>query len=257
VTQRDDSDAFRAGDPSAIDRRSFLFGTVAAIFEPPFLPEPPPLPERRRIRVAVLGDSVAEDLFFGLREITPKTAHYIFIQHGKASTGLTQPSFFDWPAKARSLAEENWGAAIVLLGLNDNLPIKLDQKWAESGTPQWRNIYGARAVDMMRSFVERGIPLVWIGPPCVRSQKMDRGMLAIHEVLAANVPPAGGIFLSSRDFTIGPDREFSASLAASDGRLVQMRHSDGVHFTGAGNRYLAEHVIRALRAEPKTAPIFS
>ena len=145
----------------------------------------------------------------------------------------------------------------MLLGLNDNLPIKIDQKWLESGTSRWRKIYGERAVDMMRSFVERDIPLIWVGPPCVRSAKMDRGMLAIHEVLAANVPAAGGIFLSSRDFTVGPDHEFSGALAASDGRVVQMRHSDGVHFTVAGNRYLAEHVLRALRAEPKTSLIFS
>jgi uncharacterized protein len=250
VSIEDKSKTPKTVNPAVFDRRTFLFGSAAAILDPP-------LPQRRRVRVAVIGDSVAEDLWFGLSEVRPKSAHYIFVQHGKASTGLTQPSLFDWPAKARELAQESWGAALILLGLNDNLPIKVEKKWMEAGTPAWRKVYGERAVDLMRSFTSNNIPLVWIGPPCVRAKGMDRGMLAIHDVLAERVPAAGGIFISSRDFTVGPDREYASSLEGGNGKSILLRHSDGVHFTSAGNRYLAENVLKALRADPKTASIFS
>ncbi len=239
--------------PGSSSRRTFLFGTAAVAFEP----FEPPLPQRRRLRVAVIGDSVAEDLWFGLREATPGTARYVFIQNGKPSTGLTQPEFFDWPSRARQLAQENWGATLMLLGLNDNLPIRIEKKWLEVGTPGWRAAYAQRACDVTRAFTDRGVPLVWIGPPCVRPKSMDRGMLIIHEVLAEEVPAAGGIFLSSRDLTACPNREFIASIENASGKTIQLRRSDGVHFSNDGNRYLAAMILGALRTDPRTARIFS
>jgi uncharacterized protein len=254
ATMRRSSDGDEGPAAGLLSRRAFLFGTAAVALEPPF---EPPLPQRRRLRVAVIGDSVAQDLWFGLAEATPKNAHYVFIQNGKPSTGLTQPSFFDWPSKARELAQENWGAVLMLLGLNDNLPIKMENKWIEVGEPGWRAAYASRACDVTRAFTGRRIPLAWIGPPCVRPKSMDRGMLLIHEVLAEQVPEAGGVFISSRELTAGPDREFLASAPNASGKTVQLRRSDGVHFSNDGNRYLAAGVLGALRCDIRTARIFS
>ncbi|HZV21523.1 MAG TPA: DUF459 domain-containing protein, partial [Hyphomicrobiales bacterium] len=167
------------------------------------------------------------------------------------------PSFFDWPAKARELAEDDWGAAVVLLGLNDNLPIKLDNKWTKVGEPTWRKIYGDRADTVTRAFTGHGIPLLWVGPPAVRSKKMDEGMRIIHEVLAQRVPAAGGIFLSIREMTLGPGDTYTDWIEGTNGKLVHLRHSDGMHFSESGDRYLARYVLNALRAHPKTAPLFS
>ncbi len=234
---------------AALCRRSFLLGSGAVLLDPP-------LPERRRFLIPVIGDSVAEDLWFGLREKT--TSRCVFIQKGKPSTGLTQPWFFDWPAKAQELAREPWGAAIVLMGLNDNLPIKLDnRRYAQVGDPVWRATYAERAVNVMRPFLDQGVPVIWIGPPCVRARSMDKGMFIIHQILAQQVPAAGGIFISGRDLTVGPNEEYVGAIKDEHGRIVQLRVSDGVHFTNEGNRYLATQVLREIRGNLAVAPIFS
>jgi hypothetical protein len=245
----------RAQSQDLLSRRSFLLGTGAVVLEAPLPLIDPPLPERRRFLIPVMGDSVAEDLWFGLREAPPPRC--LFIQKGKPSTGLTQPSFFDWPAKAQELAQENWGAVIVLMGLNDNLPIRLDKKWTQVGEPTWRATYAERALNVMRPFLDQSVPVIWIGPPCVKSKTMDKGMFIIHQILAEQVPAAGGIFISGRELTLGPDQEYIAGIKDQAGRFRQLRVSDGVHFTSDGNRFLAARVLEVLRATPAVAPIFS
>jgi uncharacterized protein len=235
----------------ALDRRSFLAGGAAILLDPP-------IPSRQRIRVAVFGDSASDGLWYALREETPKTARYSFMRRSKSSSGLTQPSFYDWPAKAKEMAAaEDWGAAIVLLGLNDNLPIKLDTKWKNVGEPGWRQAYGDRAEIVTRAFTDRKVPLLWIGPPAVKPHKMDGGMAIIQQVLSERVPSAGGIFLSIREMTLGPDHSYTDWIDLGQGKIIHLRHSDGMHFSESGDRYLAKFVLKALRANPKTAPLFS
>jgi uncharacterized protein len=233
-----------------MDRRAFVTGSAAIVLDPP-------IPSRLRIRVAVFGDSASDGLWSALRDETPKGARYSFLRRGKVSSGLTQPSFFDWPARANELAVEEWGAGVVLLGLNDNLPIKVGTKWLKVGQDGWRQTYGERAAAVTHSFTQRKIPLVWVGPPSVRARKMDEGMHIIHDVLAGSVPAAGGVFLPIRELTLGPGEVYTDWIDAGHGKIIHLRHSDGMHFSESGDRFLARYVLNSLRSHPMTAPVFS
>lgn len=87
--------------------------------------------------VLVLGDAMADWLAYGLEDALSETPELGVIRKHKTVSGLIkyQPKGepADWPAAARGiLATEKPDVIVVMLGLNDRIPIKEPEKKAEA-----------------------------------------------------------------------------------------------------------------------------
>ncbi len=86
--------------------------------------------------VLVLGDAMADWLAYGLEDALSETPELGVIRRSKTVSGLIkyQPKGdpADWPAAAKGiLATEKPDVIVVMLGLNDRIPIKEPEKKAE------------------------------------------------------------------------------------------------------------------------------
>ncbi|RTL51862.1 MAG: DUF459 domain-containing protein [Bradyrhizobiaceae bacterium] len=138
---------FNFGGPSPSRQGGFFspFGDTFGPAPPPrvraedFSRAPPPAkrdtPAERN--VLVLGDSMADWLAYGLEDALSETPELGVIRKHKTVSGLIkyQPKGdpADWPAAAKSiLATEKPDVIVVMLGLNDRIPIKEPEKKAEA-----------------------------------------------------------------------------------------------------------------------------
>ncbi len=235
----------RVGDAGSITRRALLAGAIDLAI----------LPQPRRSNVVVFGDSVSDGLWYGLRDTSAKSKRLNFVRRGKSSTGFAVPSFFDWPEQAKDIAAQGFSAGIMLLGLNDHLPVKRGKAWVKFGTADWRDIYGERATRVTRCFSLADVPLCWVGPPAVRPKTMDSAMLAIHNVLADVVPKAGGVYIPLRNFTLSGNSAYSDFMQVSETKKVRVRDEDGVHFSNAGYVLIAQYVLETARKHGSLAQV--
>jgi hypothetical protein len=163
---------------------------------------------------------------------------------GKVSTGLVKSGYYDWVTVAKAQAAGGHPGGIVLVGLNDQVSFDTDAGWVPFGTVRWDDLYRARATSIAAAFREASVPLVWVGLPNVRSESVARGIRHINAIIG-----------KVAETTSEPDGSFTPYLSPDGRSPRELRAPDGMHFTGEGYRFLADHVLTAMRADPRTKGI--
>ncbi|TPV96616.1 MAG: DUF459 domain-containing protein [Myxococcales bacterium FL481] len=200
-------------------------------------------------RVLLLGDSmIAGALGLYLERNLRDQHQYVVHRHGKSSTGLARPDFYNWETQGRAQVEEfRPDAVVTMFGGNDGQGLHMGRKaepqWIRWNEPQWEEEYSRR----MRAFCDAVAPperaLLWIGMPVVRPKKMHDRMQVINriyqEVLAGRGPKAR--FLETWSVLANPAGEYVDRIAIS-GKRTLVRAGDGVHLTRRGARHLADHL---------------
>ena len=100
-------------------------------------------------RIAVIGDSLAQDLWFGLNSLYGSKDKRKFLKHTKPSSGLVKRSFYNWNAQVDRIAQGNLQIAIVMIGGNDRQPFGGKRRFSKA----WLAAYRAR-VDQFAPVVE-------------------------------------------------------------------------------------------------------
>jgi hypothetical protein len=88
----------------------------------------------------------------------------------------------------------------------------------------------------------------WLGPPTLGDDTLDRGAKLLGPVMreeAAKYAP-DVVYVDTYHLFEGPDGGYSRSLPDANGNDVEMRISDGVHFTVDGADYLSGAVWKLL-----------
>jgi len=231
------------------DRPAPSFVQFAAA--PPAEAEPPPptaAAEPQSLRLLLVGaSSMQHDLGIALEEALEKRPGLVLHRFGKASTGLSRPDEFDWPAKlGRLLAELHPDVVIVNFGGNDATSIPLGRRrWAEFGTEEWDREYGQRVADMVRRARTAGARAVVIGMPIMRSARFSERMRRLNGVTQKAVEAAGGFYVDQWDLSSTPDGKYR-EVVTVDGRQRLFRHSDGIHYSMYGGRWVARRLVERL-----------
>jgi hypothetical protein len=201
--------------------------------------------------VVVVGDSLAAG--FGVFAERVFDVELVNVsRQGRISTGLARPDYFNWPvAMKRIEAAFHPDLVIVMLGENDNQTLQSpDGKLGTPiGTGPWPAAYEERVEQFARLATADGGHLVWVGLP-IQSRR-DRWALIqrqndIYERATQAVPNAA--FFDTWGTFAGRDGGYTAYLRRDDGSVVQIRESDGLHFTSDGYTILARRVA-ALASE--------
>ena len=194
--------------------------------------------------IAVLGDSMGLMLGQGLADAYGDRADIAVMRKGRENTGLVRNDYFDWVKGARDLLEANdkISAAVILLGSNDRQPLRDETGAFDLRTPRWRQIYGDRVEAIAQAFKARGIPLIWVGLPVMKSERVSSDMERLNEVIRERAGRAGATYVDVWDAFLDDRGQFATYGPDVNGQFQKMRAPDGVNFTRPGARKVAHFV---------------
>lgn len=206
-------------------------------------PEPPHL--------AFIGDSMSDGLWGGFIRLATKNACLSAIsyeRHGKNGIGLVRMDQADLVRDFQSIVQKTASPKVIVLsvGLNDRQDAWFgDRTRIPYGSEDWTVFYKARLTQMMEAAEAADHGLVILGLPVLREAKANDDALAKNKLLADVVKAFGKpsvVFLPS---PLDPAEGVQAfkSYDRIGGSLMQMRASDGVHFTQAGYDYLTQALL--------------
>jgi hypothetical protein len=200
-----------------------------------------------KLRVAVIGDSLSQGLGPAIeRWMNPSVVRVLPL--GRQSTGLSREDYFNWEAGMRQIVQEfRPDLVFVLLGSNDaQAQISRDGTAIPVGSVQWLEGYRERAANLLGEATRAGTHVVWVGIPIVKDRQRWDFYRRVNDIYrdTASADP-NGTFVDAWTPFEGRDGGYTAFVRNDRGDLVEVRASDGVHFTQTGYSFLARMAIRA------------
>ena len=212
------------------------------------------------VRIAFLGDSMVDGIWGGLLRAVQKESclqgGVKLGRYGVIGTGLTRADKFDWTAEAKKiLASFQPELVVVSLGLNDRQAmVGANKERTEFNTPEWQARYGDAAVAFIRSAAAAPAGLLWIGLPSMRdaaaqTDAQEKNRIFADAVQAAHDPRI--VFIDPWRMSASGDDVFQAYGPDAGGTRIQIRASDGIHFTTAGYDMVAAYLLPKIVAHLK------
>jgi hypothetical protein len=214
---------------------------------------PVPNPEKPAVTptyfVTVLGDNLGQLLGQGLTEAFADRPEVAIALKGRESSGLVRDDFFDWPKTVHDLlaSGDKIDMAVMLVGSNDHQPLRVANVTYEAGSPKWIEIYTARIAEISRAFHEKNIPLVWVGLPVVKSDRLSAEFLTFNDYYREQAEKAGATYVDIWEAFEDDHGQYDPFGPDVNGQTVRLRTNDGVNFTKAGARKLAHFVEADIR----------
>jgi hypothetical protein len=202
-------------------------------------------------RIAFAGDSIVDNYWEGvLRVVSADPCLKTSIELGRFArngTGLTRGDKLFWPREVRRIADAFKPDLFVLsVGLNDRQFI-VDGNGARTawGAPEWTDKYRSLIVEFLKGAAASKAGVLIVGLPVVRDGTENSDLQAKNKMFAEAVAAVGAPNMryiepwrlkqdgADAFASYGPDR---------NGRTVQIRTTDGGHFTVAGEDLVAAYL---------------
>jgi hypothetical protein len=213
----------------------------------------PPLPRPTAsdpLRILVIGDSFAGDIGYGFAR--NMDTHVVSLTlDGIQSTGLSNSDYFDWQVRVRQdVAKLDPQLVVVLIGGNDfGRAVRLPSGDVQfTDVAAWKRAYGLRVRQLVQGATARGARVLWVGLPIVANASLAKSYERINaeqERVAARDPRV--LYLPTWNLFADKNGNYSSYLPDPNGDLVQMRTSDNIHLTNAGNDRLARYALKVMR----------
>lgn len=196
--------------------------------------------------IAVIGDSLAESLVGGLRDAFAATNEIAVVNRASNRNALGRTQDEDWKFLTRDYMRDSNAATqpitlgVVLFGADDKQSI-LDGtgKPVPFGTPEWQAAMSAHIDTAIRAFADRGVPLVWVGPPPMKAEAHNTMSAALNALYREEVLKAGGVFVDIWSAFSSEDKGFIANGPDVRGQDARLRTADGIGLTASGARKVA------------------
>jgi hypothetical protein len=209
-------------------------------------------------KIAFAGDSIVDNYWEGiLRVISADPCLKTSVELGRFArngTGLSRGDKLFWPREVRRIGESFRPDLFVLsVGLNDRQFI-VDGNGVRTawGAPDWTDKYRALVVEFLQGAAASKAGVLIVGLPIVRDSAENADLQGKNKLFAEAVAVVGAVNVQYVEpwrlkaegtdafASYGPDR---------NGRTVQIRTSDGEHFTVAGEdlvgAYLYPKIVAA------------
>ena len=147
------------------------------------------------------------------------------------------------------MASEDPDAVVFIIGTND-ASIANTYDGNNDGVPDWEADYREKIDRMMTTFVggARHRTVFWLGPPTLGDDNLDRGAKLLGPVMREEAKKFAPdvVYVDTYRLFEGEDGGYSRYLTDAKGKSVQVRISDGVHFTVDGAQYLGDILFKLL-----------
>ena len=195
--------------------------------------------------VILIGDSIMQGFGWGF-ENALKTSKISIKNMAKASTGLTNKKFYNWSeelnAALASLENRPQNLLIfALFGANDAYSYTFDEQALDFGTDAWREAYEGRIAEIYEIAGEHGAQVVWLGVPCMKSEKFDKKMKALNLIYKDSAQKYGARYI-----------DISGAICDNGKYLKEgadkkpLRKDDGMHISMNGAKKIAVYVVDKL-----------
>ena len=234
------------------------------IAAPPALAAPAlaaPLPDKLpevSFFVTVIGDNIGQLLAQGLQESFADKPQVLVRRKARESTGLVRDDYYDWLKVARDITggpdRERIDFAVIMIGSNDRQALREAGVSLDVRSDRWKEIYGQRVEDLAAVFRDHKIPLVWVGLPVMRSERLSSDVLFFNQIYRERAVKAGAVYVDTWDAFVDDKGQYDPYGPDVNGQNVKLRTGDGVHFTKAGAlklAHFAEGDIRRAVTETK------
>lgn len=207
-----------------------------------------PAPAVRRVML-VGASSIQTDLGRALEREIEDDLGVEVLRHGRHSTGMARPDYFDWNARALELkADFRPDLVIAQFGGNDGQGLtdrETGRAVAPFFTDDWDAEYGARLEAFVDLFSDDAVPVVILGMPAMRNAYHQSKMARINAVTRAACDRAGAYFVDT--FSMTADAEGNPLARAEvDGRPRIVHAADGMHLSRYGSDMVAAGVVDIL-----------
>jgi lysophospholipase L1-like esterase len=230
-----------------------IYGFRLPHYVPPAPVGPPPVPQPTAARPLVMvdiGDSLGEDLGFGLGDQFGSNSLVALHQQSVEDTGLARPDYYDWPAHLEQYLQK-WHPKVVvaMFGGNDAQNFIQDNKVVTFGSALWRVDYAERVAQIMDEVTASGAHLLWVGMPIMQDAGFAREMEQLNAIYAAQAAKHPGVtYFSAWKLFSDSSGHYSAYLTTPSGQQIEARDPDGVHIAPAGWDYLAASLVRPMES---------
>ncbi len=186
------------------------------------------------LKVLVTGDSLAS--YIGVAMANDVGTRGSVVVKTYNGTGLTRPDFFNWQVAAEKLSRERSPDVVaMMMGGNDGWNMTHDGESMSWGTPEWIQEYARRVAVVSRTFLAEGADRVyWAGPPTARDGKWNGIFRDINAAVTRAVRATPGARFVDVFEGTSDDGRYTSTLVV-DGKKVNARQSDGIHFSLEGS----------------------
>jgi uncharacterized protein len=217
-----------------------------------------------KIRIAFAGDSIVDNYWSGItRVIDADSCLKGTVELGRFAhngTGLTRGDRIYWPREIRRINDVFKPTVLVLsIGLNDRQFI-VDGTGARTawGAPNWTDKYKQEIVEFLKGATASKAPVLLIGLPVMRdsvdnNDVIEKNAMYLEAVEKLGIPNLH--FIEPWKLKATSPDVFASYGPDKNGKLVQIRTSDGQHFTVAGEDLVAPYLFPSIIAALKEAGI--
>ncbi len=201
-------------------------------------------------KIAVIGDSLAQDLWNGLHKLYRGQEKVEIVRFTKVSTGLVRDDVFDWNERVKKFAAEHeFDIAIVLMGGNDRQGIVAGGKRLKRFGKAWAKEYGLRVDEMIKTLKTSARAVYWLGLPIVRSKRMARDYKQFNEIYQSQSEANEIRYVNTWPLFDTEDGQYTSFGPDAKGTKRRLRKDDGLHFTVAGKLRFAIDVVRIINKD--------
>jgi hypothetical protein len=165
----------------------------------------------------------------------------------KNSTGLTRPDRFNWADEIRRIGDSFKPNLFVMsLGLNDRQSVVMEGKVTLETSPDYPGRYKERVTAVLKSAQATEAHLLWIGLPAMRDAAPDRDARDKNSLFAEAIREFGNRsiqYVPPWRLSDAGDDKFASFGPDQSGKIIQIRASDGEHFTPAGELLVAAYLL--------------
>jgi hypothetical protein len=224
-------------------------------------------------RLLVIGDAFADWLAFGLEQSFEDSPGIAVLRRHRTTSSLIRADQHDWVAALPPMiAADRPTALVMMIGVNERqafreivatpkpLPVVSPNTASPVQPPQptttttlhefrserWVTAYEQRVAALAGALKATGLPVVWVGVPAVRGPRSVGDMAYLNDLTRAQVEKAGLAFVPVWDAFVDEAGAFVTHGPDAEGQTRRLRTADGVYFTRAGARTLAQYAERAL-----------
>jgi uncharacterized protein len=204
-----------------------------------------------KTKIAFVGDSTADGLWGGFTSLVPREAclksNVELGRFAKNSTGLTRPQKFDWVEELRRIGESFKPQLFVMsLGLNDRQSVVENGKVTLETTSEYPAKYKERVTAALKSAAGANARLLWVGLAAMREAAADRDAREKNKLFSEAISELADPrieYVEPWKLSPSGDDKFASFGPDGKGKMIQIRTSDGEHFTSAGDMLVAAYLL--------------
>ena len=208
-------------------------------------------PNEAGVRIAFVGDSTGDGLWGGFASLASRDGclkdNIELGRFARNSTGLTRPERFNWVDEMRRIGDAFRPRLFVMsLGLNDRQSVVEHGKVTLENAADYPAKYKERVTAALKSAAGANASLLWVGLAAMRETAADRDAREKDKLFSEAISELADPrieYVEPWKLSLSGEDKFASFGPDAKGKMIQIRASDGEHFTSAGDMLVAAYLL--------------